>query len=416
MALTDGFNCYCGDSTPTADERVNDSNCNEPCHGDKQQTCGGMGYWQVYSFNTYADKSHSEVAPPSTCSTRVVTVYVTATPESAASPTPKYPNTTSTSYPTGWAPWNSPGSSANITYRPPFTSTKVAPTTTNGLTSGTSPSTITGTSVSAVTSTRAFTPVGTSYHGSGSRLRPHGIFIVLARLLTLSAFAHAQDLQGRFYPYPTPVNGPLPHATSEPRAVPLVNGVIDLPVGPLLTMSTNTMYTTIVPPLVASISGPPSQPISAHPQETAAPPGSYSSWWSTSTEPATPSPCSTGDPGSYTPWWNSVRNVTVISTSIVPASGTNNLGIPATTLAWTSTVTNLVNVTSIVTSTISTTETKTLTEVVTKAMKTPPFSGPAMSSVDFSGTNALTVLHCCCLSAIVNMLAGFAILLYILYM
>ncbi|KAK5094750.1 Protein SLG1 [Lithohypha guttulata] len=412
MALTDGFTCYCGDTTPTADKRVEDSNCNEPCHGDKQQTCGGMGYWQVFTFDPHGDNQYSKTAPPPTCSTRVVTVYVTATPDSAASSTPKYRNSTSTAYPTGWGP---PGSSGTVTHHSSFTSTKTAPTPTKGLTSKTSPSKTVGTSDSTVTSTRAFTPISTSYHGSGSELRRHAFFFILARLLTLSTFAHGQDLQDRFYPYPTPVNGPLPHPTGAPPVVPLVNGMMDPPTGLLLTTSTTTMYTTTVPPLVPPMSWTQWQSFGGHTRETTAHPGSYSTWWSTGTAPATPPASSTGGPGSYTPWWTSVRNVTVLSTVTVTESGINDPSVPTITLNLAPTVTSVINVTSVVNATASTTETKTSTRMISKTMTTPPFNGPAMSSVDLSDANAFNILHGQAAAVMVNMFAGFAMFLYILY-
>jgi len=65
MAITGGSTCYCGDELPALDTEVALSNCNSPCNGYSQQTCGGIGYWQIYLTGLTADV---ETAPNSTSS------------------------------------------------------------------------------------------------------------------------------------------------------------------------------------------------------------------------------------------------------------------------------------------------------------------------------------------------------------
>ncbi|KIY03194.1 uncharacterized protein Z520_01661 [Fonsecaea multimorphosa CBS 102226] len=65
MAITGGSTCYCGNELPALDAEVALSNCNSPCNGYSQQTCGGIGYWQVYLTGLTADV---ETAPNSTSS------------------------------------------------------------------------------------------------------------------------------------------------------------------------------------------------------------------------------------------------------------------------------------------------------------------------------------------------------------
>ncbi|KIW64057.1 hypothetical protein PV04_09017 [Phialophora macrospora] len=48
MATTGGTTCYCGDGFPALDSEVDMRNCNVSCGGYSLQTCGGVGFWQVY--------------------------------------------------------------------------------------------------------------------------------------------------------------------------------------------------------------------------------------------------------------------------------------------------------------------------------------------------------------------------------
>lgn len=63
MAITGGSTCYCGDELPSLDQEVDKSKCNSACQGFDVQTCGGLGYWQVYLTGLTADV---ETAPNST--------------------------------------------------------------------------------------------------------------------------------------------------------------------------------------------------------------------------------------------------------------------------------------------------------------------------------------------------------------
>ncbi|OAP65456.1 hypothetical protein AYL99_01428 [Fonsecaea erecta] len=65
MAITGGSTCYCGDELPALDSEVSLNSCDSPCNGYSQQTCGGIGFWQVYLTGLTADV---ETAPNSTSS------------------------------------------------------------------------------------------------------------------------------------------------------------------------------------------------------------------------------------------------------------------------------------------------------------------------------------------------------------
>lgn len=65
MAITGGSTCYCGNEFPPLDKQVDGSNCDEPCQGFDQQTCGGIGFWQVYLTGLSGDV---DTAPNSTTS------------------------------------------------------------------------------------------------------------------------------------------------------------------------------------------------------------------------------------------------------------------------------------------------------------------------------------------------------------
>jgi cell wall integrity and stress response component len=73
MAITGGSTCYCGDELPALDNEVDDDKCDSACNGYSLQTCGGLGYWQVYLTGLTADvetaansSSSSAAAPTST--------------------------------------------------------------------------------------------------------------------------------------------------------------------------------------------------------------------------------------------------------------------------------------------------------------------------------------------------------------
>jgi cell wall integrity and stress response component len=66
MAITGGSTCYCGDELPALDQEVDLTSCDSPCAGFGQQTCGGIGFWQVYLTGL---TGNVETAPNSTSST-----------------------------------------------------------------------------------------------------------------------------------------------------------------------------------------------------------------------------------------------------------------------------------------------------------------------------------------------------------
>lgn len=103
MALTGGSTCYCGDELPALDNEVDDSNCNSPCQGYDLETCGGIGYWQVFltgltgdvtrapnatTNSTSSSSSSSSTSATHQAETIVVTASATSKPSQVASPGP----------------------------------------------------------------------------------------------------------------------------------------------------------------------------------------------------------------------------------------------------------------------------------------------------------------------------------------
>lgn len=84
MAITGGSTCYCGDQIPPLDKEVDKSKCDTPCQGFGDQTCGGIGFWQVYLTGLTGDvetspNSTSSSSSSSSTGTKVpATVVVTA--------------------------------------------------------------------------------------------------------------------------------------------------------------------------------------------------------------------------------------------------------------------------------------------------------------------------------------------------
>ncbi|KAK5937740.1 Protein SLG1, partial [Knufia obscura] len=444
MALTAGSVCYCGNTSPAPDKLVGDNKCDAPCNGKKEQTCGGIGSWQVYSFDYQLDGPANKVTPAPTCSASVVTVYVTGTPDlsTSTSSTPPYLNTSTTAYPTGWS---SPRGSGMTSHISPSTIIGTTSATTESVTPVKSTSSVVPTISNPATSTRTAPPSITSYHGSAGRVRPHGLFLLFARLLTLSTFAQAQALEERFYPYPTPVNGPLPSATGVPPAVRIVSEppALEPPMDTASMISATTMSTTTAPSqalsgfatvlspandpasissaLLATLSsplGPSGEPASSM---TGSPdiPASISSALSASLGPPSayseePVPSMTHGPGTFATWWTSTRDMTVTQTVTVPGVAGNETGAPATILTLTSTVPSVINITSVITSIASSTKTMTSTEMVQMTMTTPPFSSPAMSDTP---TSDASIYRPQAQDAVVlfNMLAGCAMFVYIMH-
>ncbi|KAJ9499328.1 Protein SLG1 [Exophiala xenobiotica] len=94
MATTGGSNCYCGDELPPASAKVDNSNCNSPCQGFNQQTCGGIGgFFQLYLSGLTGDvetapdsassASSTATSAPSSTSTEAAIVTKTVAPTAA---------------------------------------------------------------------------------------------------------------------------------------------------------------------------------------------------------------------------------------------------------------------------------------------------------------------------------------------
>jgi len=81
MGLTNGNDCYCGNSVPPASSKVDDSKCNVGCTGFGQTKCGGKGFFSVYlTGNGEVDSSSdpSSSSNPSASSTQPVQIVVTS--------------------------------------------------------------------------------------------------------------------------------------------------------------------------------------------------------------------------------------------------------------------------------------------------------------------------------------------------
>ena len=87
-----GSTCYCGDELPPLDEQVAETNCNSPCQGYNQQTCGGIGFYQLYltgltgDVTTLPNSTSSSSSSAGHTSTRPAqTVVVTQSASASAS-------------------------------------------------------------------------------------------------------------------------------------------------------------------------------------------------------------------------------------------------------------------------------------------------------------------------------------------
>ncbi|KAJ9654305.1 Protein SLG1 [Neophaeococcomyces mojaviensis] len=92
MAITGGSTCYCGDMLPALDSQVDISFCNSPCQGFGQQSCGGIGYWQVYltgltgDVQTAPNSTTSSSSAPASTSTHAVQSTIIVTASATAKP------------------------------------------------------------------------------------------------------------------------------------------------------------------------------------------------------------------------------------------------------------------------------------------------------------------------------------------
>ncbi|KAF2864195.1 WSC-domain-containing protein [Piedraia hortae CBS 480.64] len=48
LGLSGGSDCWCGDTLPPANTKVDDSKCDSPCNGYGSDKCGGQGFYSVY--------------------------------------------------------------------------------------------------------------------------------------------------------------------------------------------------------------------------------------------------------------------------------------------------------------------------------------------------------------------------------
>lgn len=93
MGLTQGNMCLCGSSTPPSSAKVDDSQCNSPCTGFGQVTCGGTNAFAVYMTNVGSDGSESSGSSGTTVSssnaaTTAATGTTTGTPQVVTSVAP----------------------------------------------------------------------------------------------------------------------------------------------------------------------------------------------------------------------------------------------------------------------------------------------------------------------------------------
>jgi len=81
MGLTNGNDCFCGNSVPPASSKVDDSKCNVGCTGFGQTKCGGKGFYSVYltgngEFDASDPSSSSSSSPSSTQPVQIVVTSV----------------------------------------------------------------------------------------------------------------------------------------------------------------------------------------------------------------------------------------------------------------------------------------------------------------------------------------------------
>ena len=409
MALTDGATCYCGNGLPPSDKIVDDIECNEPCHGDKQQICGGTRYWQIYQLNPHGDIAtiSNTITKPVKCSTRIVTVYVTGTPDPS---TPRYLNTTGMPCRSGWGPSASNGT---ISHKPiPIITGSLLPVS-DSQSLNTPSSSAATTSHAITTPPPVSTPIITSFYGSAGRAKPHPIFTLVARLLAWSILAQAHGLEERLYPYLTHINYSPLHIIGIPSVFRFISEALGpaTPESTILVTPTATVSTMTGSLLSSPVLGTLLPAVSTPALYTQAVNGSFSTWWSTSTEPT--SSMADGS-GSYQPWWTSARGVTEGHIVTIDGTGSNNSSA-TTTLVVTSTIPTIINATTVMVSTSFSVETKTSTEVVSMTMTSPAFSGPTVSSAAISDVHIFNMGHTGGAVVPMNMLIDCAIFLYILY-
>ncbi|KAF1351981.1 hypothetical protein BDV97DRAFT_136047 [Delphinella strobiligena] len=96
MGLYSGSNCYCGDSLPAENDKVDDSSCDTPCQGYGQDDCGGASFWSVYKTGydnsvSYYDGTSSSSSSSSSTSQSSSSSSGTSSSSSTASSTSDSP-------------------------------------------------------------------------------------------------------------------------------------------------------------------------------------------------------------------------------------------------------------------------------------------------------------------------------------
>ncbi|EMC99977.1 hypothetical protein BAUCODRAFT_30404 [Baudoinia panamericana UAMH 10762] len=93
LATNNGSSCWCGNTLPPANSKVDDSQCNVPCNGFDKENCGGANFWSVYLSGISSSVPNIGGSSSSTSSTSSsLSSSSTSTSTSTSAPT-----TTSTS-------------------------------------------------------------------------------------------------------------------------------------------------------------------------------------------------------------------------------------------------------------------------------------------------------------------------------
>ncbi|SMQ55327.1 unnamed protein product [Zymoseptoria tritici ST99CH_3D7] len=83
FAMSGSKECWCGDQLPAVADKVDDTSCNQPCVGFPDDTCGGNGFYSVYTtggtVDHYGGDSSSSSSASSSSSSAVSTPKSTPT-------------------------------------------------------------------------------------------------------------------------------------------------------------------------------------------------------------------------------------------------------------------------------------------------------------------------------------------------
>lgn len=80
-ASQQGVECWCGDEYPANNTRADDINCNVPCQGFGEYTCGGDNFWTVY--NSGKDAFNVKYEPDAAKTSSTTSSGPTASPTSS---------------------------------------------------------------------------------------------------------------------------------------------------------------------------------------------------------------------------------------------------------------------------------------------------------------------------------------------